>query len=607
MPWFMSNPVPPCRPFIPHSIEDRAFWQRAQADSATAGFVRAIRARADAAPARPPIPLASDYLAARRTNDRHRIDNYWQVERVTLSALVLRRCLLGIDAADPDDRLLDWLFAFATHPTWAVSAHLPGNDLPIAGAPRLDLAATEMAGVLAETVEVLRPWIDSASQTLATSIIHEIDQRVLEPFVHNRNPSWAIEDELDHRNNWTGVCAGSILAACESLARQGQPRPEARAKALRLLDRFLREAFTPSGECDEGIMYWSYGVSYTCYGLCRLAPDELAGSIDLDRLRQVAAYPGRTHLFETTFYSANDSTTRTGAALSYVPWLAEVTGDAFLRHWLASAPSESFRDVMSGLRVIDSLLDPRSDRPADPPPQRPTQYLEDQQVAIARLPSPAGEMLIALGGGNNGERHNHNDVGHFLVTIDQQAIIPDLGGPQYTTDFFGPRRYTYLAASSRGHCCPVINGHEQRPGIEAAATVLERELGAAGVSFALDATAAYPPEAGLQRWTRRLRTADHQATLTDTFQLAPSANVTHVVWFTSQPQATETDGGLTLRAASLNCRLEPAPARYDVIAVDPVEHRLREFGPGQTLYRVEAHYTAPTGSLEYRTILRPER
>lgn len=601
----MMHTTPTYQPFVPHSIEDRDFWQRVQSDPATANVVRVINELADSAPARPPVPLASDYLAARRSNDRDRVDRYWRTDRITFSALVLRRCLLGIDPADPDDRLLDWLFSFTTHPTWVVSAHLPNNDLPASGSPQLDLAATEMAGVLAETVEIMRPWMDAHSQTLAESILTEIDRRVLEPFVHNSEGQfWATEDRSAHRNNWAGVCAGSILAACVSLERQGRPRPDARAKALRMLEIFYRDGFTPTGECDEGVMYWAYGVSYSIFGLHRLSPEDLARHLDLERLRQVASYPGRAHLFDDTFYCGNDSVSRARAGVAYVPWLAEVTGDPFLPWWLNTYPSEQWRDVMSGLRVIDSLLKGHASKKTTTAAPSPVQYLDDQQVLITRTATPSGELLVALGGGSNAERHNHNDVGHFIAHVNHQLIIPDLGAPEYTADFFGPKRYTYLAASSLGHCCPVINGQVQRNGPDTVAKVLSKSLTPGKASLELDLTAGYPSDAGLKQWTRGMRTDGEKVVISDTLRLRPQSAVTHLVWFTIEPQVTQSDNALTVRAGPLVCTLSPAPANYRIIPVDPAEHLLREFKAGETLYRLEADYDAPDGTpLSYSTTL----
>lgn len=598
----MTRSTDPTAPFVPHPLTDREYWNAVREHPAVRPMLDKVFATAEALPATPHLPQASDYLAAKRFNQRHRTDHFWQNVRPQLGALVLRRCVLGLDENDPDDRLLDWLWGTVTQPSWVVAAHLPGNDLPAAGKAQHDLAACEMAAILSETLEVLHPWIDSVSTTFSQTIIHEIDRRVLTPFLDlSGHHWWAYEEKSSHRNNWTGVCAGSILVACEALARVGQPRPEARERALRLLRIFFDEAFTEHGECDEGAGYWNYGVGVACLGLMRLSPDEVRQKIDMDRLRQIAAYPGQTHLFDNYFYAGNDAPMHARASIYFVPWLAAMTGDPFLAYWLRGISKPSERSTPMALRTIHVLFNGHHTPDA---PERythpPVREVPDQQVIIVQPPAGPQRMTTALAGGHNHERHNHNDLGHFIVAIDERIIIPDIGAPKYPTDFFGPRRYTYLPASSRGHCCPIINGHEQRAGIEAAGVVLERVLSEQSPRYRLDLTAAYPPEVGLRRWIRSLQADSTAVVIEDDFdcQANSPAPVTHVIWSVVEPVV---DGGL-LTMDPLTIRLDPAPHAIRVVPVSGESLNLRQFSK-QMLYRIEADYAGE--SIRYRTILKP--
>lgn len=66
-------------------------------------------------------------------------------------------------------------------------------------------------------------------------------------------------------------------------------------------------------------------------------------------------------------------------------------------------------------------------------------YLPDAEWAIA---TGKQQTAFAIKGGNNGEPHNHNDVGSFLYSIGKEEIISDLGAGEYTKDYFGPERYS---------------------------------------------------------------------------------------------------------------------------------------------------------------------
>lgn len=571
----------------PRVISDRAFWNRTASDPRFAQMRELLLARAEKAGAAPPLPAASDFLAARRTNDRARLDRYWQTDRATFSALAFRRCLLGIDPADPDDRLLDWLWSMMTCPSWTVSAHLPNNDLPAIGQPTLDLASCEMAALLAEVRQVLKPWIDGQSKTLADSMVRLIDDQILSPYAAGIKVWWADPDS-PHLNNWTGVCAGSILAACESLAAQGFPRPQARARALADLRLFLARGFTQSGECDEGVSYWAYGVGFACLGWSRLSRAELEANVDRERFRCVAEYPRRAHLFNDSFFTGNDGGLRANASASFVPWLAEAAQSDWLAAWVRTYPALDFRHFGQIVTALDMAGRTEASSAAGTRPGADTapdaQWLPDQQAAILRVPGPRGRLLVTLTGGNNAERHNHNDLGHFMAAVDEQWIIPDLGAPHYTSDFFGPRRYTYLSASSRGHCCPLIAGQEQRAGHEAAGRVIRWEPRTPGPCLELDLTSAYPAEAGLKQWIRSLTREGDQAVVSDAFETHEGGvPVTQVVWSLVKPVVEAPD---RVRLGRLVIQLSLAPQATRIVEVNPADHSLRDFK--EPLYRLEA-------------------
>ncbi len=589
----MSNTSAPLSYFQyqPRSINDRAYWNAIARNPRQQGLMDQLAKAVQAVPEQPVYPLATEFLAARRSNDRGKSDWYWQTSRAVLAQRVLLRCLDGKTDAGVDDALLDWLWSFLTAPTWVVSAHLPNNDLPLTSAPQLDLAACEMAANLAETLEALKPWIDNQSGTLAESIIHEIDRRVLTPFLAN-DAAWWADEKAPHVNNWSGVCAGSILAACESFAALGRPRPEARAKALHVLNFFLERAFTPAGECDEGLGYWNYGVGYACVGLSRLTEGELRKHIDVDRFRQVADYPRTVHLFDKWFFSGNDAALSATAPLFATRWLAGATKQEWLIEWslAATADMRDTRNPCLANRAADAI-ERLEDRPARLPLPPASRLVTDQQVAIFQ----SGPLVAALSGGHNGEAHNHNDVGHFCVWHDRKLIVPDLGAPVYTADFFGPKRYTYLSASSRGHCCPVINGHEQNVGREARAEILELNLDEQ--RFAIDIHDAYPPAADLVRWTRSLHRDGAGYDLIDEYVTGNDGKIEHVIWSTIEPKANA--DRLALGPVTLS--LSPA-GDVRVETVDPKAHKLRDFT--DMLYRIAVSYrTKPNTPLKVVTTL----
>lgn len=611
----MTTERSPQRTFVrvvPRSIEDRDYWDGVRKDPRHAPFLANVQKAVEKAPDAPVMPTASDFLAARRDNNRGVLDRHWKKTRHTLSSLAIHRCLGGIER---DDRLLNHLWALLTEATWTVSAHLPNNDLPASEQPTLDLASCSLAGFFAELREVLKPWMDDISGTLADSIVTEIDRRILTPFKDGIEVWW--EDRDGGTNNWLGVCAGTILTACESLAAQGHPRPEARERALAGLSKFLQDSFTEHGECDEGIGYWAYGMRKACLGWSRLTREEFETHVDSKRLEQVADYPKKVHLFANHFYSGNDGALQNNALVEFVPWLSVVTGSTFLADWAREYPIHEATDFGPMLRILAS--------PADLPPSAvgtpatasssdtiQTRLVEDQQVAIFGAETSKGKLQTMLAGGHNNERHNHNDLGHFVIALGDEIVVPDMGAPVYRTDFFGPKRYTYVSASSRGHNCPLIEDHEQRRGDEAAGKTLEWSPEADTPRFVLDLTSAYPEEADLIEWHRGLecRPADQassrplQMVITDAFKTKqPNQRITLALWSYAKPENHDeihvAGGGVRFLLDSLFCEFSPSPV---VIGNDKFEAEELLLRNPMTLYRLHAVYrTDDKGQLKVET------
>ncbi len=98
--------------------------------------------------------------------------------------------------------------------------------------------------------------------------------------------------------------------------------------------------------------------------------------------------------------------------------------------------------------------------------------LPDAMWSICKSENKAA---LAAKGGNNGEPHNHNDIGSFQYIFSGNNIVLDIGAGEYTGDYFGKNRYQTLCCRSLGHSVPIINGSEQLPGANHCATLFEAD------------------------------------------------------------------------------------------------------------------------------------
>lgn len=114
--------------------------------------------------------------------------------------------------------------------------------------------------------------------------------------------------------------------------------------------------------------------------------------------------------------------------------------------------------------------------------ERGCDVLADAQWSICKGASGGG---MAAKGGNNGEPHNHNDVGSFFYLVGDEMLLTDLGAGEYTKEYFHEGRYRILCNNSFGHSVPVIDGEGQKEGGEYSCSRFEADgRGETIISFA---------------------------------------------------------------------------------------------------------------------------
>jgi hypothetical protein len=128
--------------------------------------------------------------------------------------------------------------------------------------------------------------------------------------------------------------------------------------------------------------------------------------------------------------------------------------------------------------------------PAAPAPQVKGQHywFPDAQVYTGRAAPTFG---AAIKGGHNGEHHNHNDVGSFVVARGDRAVLVDPGLEVYTKRTFSAQRYDSKVLNSYGHSVPLVAGTMQEAGREFAAKVVSTSFSETEDVVVLDLTGAY--------------------------------------------------------------------------------------------------------------------
>ena len=514
-----------------------------------------------------PMLTAGMFAAFVRTGSRRDCENPYFDRRRKLCSAVLHACLTGEDTLLPD--VEDGLVLLCEESVWAISAHAglsKEHPFPDGQGRIIDLFAAQTGMILSFACQLLEGMLHP---DLHARVRHEVERRVLRPFMENNGEWWMGYTRKD-LNNWTPWILSNILMTANVWHWGGKELVE---RSCMMLDRWL-DCVPEDGGCDEGAGYWN--MAGGAFLDCLMALERLCGANlwHNEKVRRMMAYPELVYLGQGWFANFADCDARPYISGERLQYAGVKTGNAALVRMGAEmwgSPLKELNDTPHLSRVLMRIFaTPARVESADVPPK--DVYLPDLQV---RLVEKEG-IIAAMKGGHNAESHNHNDVGSFLIMAGGGMQVVDAGNMVYTAKTFSDRRYELWNCRAAYHNVPIINGCEQQPGQQYAA----RDVVCLPDGMALDMAAAYPMEAGVTRCFRRMQLAEGKFLLRDEI-VCKEAPVTWVFMLRHEPVIAE--GGCTLEsgfrirwAAGLSAQAEPA---------DITDGRMAKSYPG-TLWRL---------------------
>jgi len=168
-----------------------------------------------------------------------------------------------------------------------------------------------------------------------------------------------------------------------------------------------------------------------------------------------------------------------------------------------------------------------------------------QVLSLRSIQGSSKGLFLGAKGGNNDENHNHNDVGNFVLYLDGEPAIIDVGVATYTNRTFGKDRYKLWYMQSQWHNLPSINGVMQHEGGQYKAKNVSFKSTPNGGEFQLDIASAYPTEAHVKNWMRKL-TFDgktNEMTLKETYELSEFVKPTDMHFITTLEKVEKTELG----------------------------------------------------------------
>jgi hypothetical protein len=498
-----------------------------------------------------PLLKATAFLEYVRSGDRYGFQTLSFGRRQQLASLVLAECIEGKGRFRDD--IINGIWAICEETYWGVPAHVGvqrnGPGLPDVSEPTVDLFAAETGSLLSWTYYLLKDSLDVVSPLVSERIKYEVDRRIVTPNLIRDDFWWmGLSRSV---NNWTPWICSNWLTSVLVLEQDPDRRARSVYKIMECLDRFL-EGYADDGGCDEGPGYWGRagGSLFDCLELLQAATHGDVDCFSNPRIKEIGRYIMRAHISGSWYVNFADAAARLQPDAPTIFRYGKAIDDsammgfgAFLaqnHHMGKSVVPAQFGILgraLPGLFILQDLL---KTKPIEPL-LRDT-WFSGIQVMTARTQAGSVKgIFLAAQAGNNNENHNHNDVGNFVVYVDGEPAIIDVGVETYTARTFSNNRYSIWTMQSAYHNVPRINGIMQKDGKEFAAGDVRYTADDAVASMSMNIAKAYPPNAGVLSW-RRTISLDRQkieVLVRDQFELDAVRDTTSFTLMTSRkPQMT---------------------------------------------------------------------
>ncbi len=500
-----------------------------------------------------PMLTATQFMAYRRTGERPVFEKPYFDRRKLLMGATFAECVC--DDNTYLDAIIDGLWLICEESTWVVSAHNDGqheqkhsstqHSLPDVKNPYVDLFAAQTAATLAFVLYFMEDKLDAVTPRIAQRVRDEINLRVLTPFEQHDDFWWMGMIRKD-MNNWNPWILSNMIDTILILEQNPRRRCDLLARSMRMLDSYLA-VMPEDGGCDEGAGYFNVaGASLLdCLEAIYDATDGKVSFYHEEHIRNIGTYPLKAHIAGPYYLNFADCDCK--------PTLNDMP---IVRYGLRTDNPElaalgvSIHELNDGIiRVQDTpqmkrrlygIFDQIPDLKGTQPPV--FMQMPNLQVFAWRK----GGVYAAIKGGCNAESHNHNDVGTFIIYIDGQPQVVDMGNMLYTAKTFGPERYTLQNTRSGNHNLPLIGDVEQPEGMQYRAEVIRADETGAKLELA----GAYPEKAGAKSILRTFTPNEDGAVLHDVISLSTAREVTWVFLLREKPACGEGEvcfGPLTLR------------------------------------------------------------
>lgn len=448
-------------------------------------------------------PYGDSYGEFKRNRNRCNFEDLYVNRRVALADMAFYEIFAGGGGYISEiERLIALICA---EDTWCVPAHT-GNKSPETTGHVIELYAAETCALLAFTCHFLRSKLTADTVETVENCIRE---RMFLPYTETDGYQW-MGAKGQRVNNWNPWINSNVLFCAALICREESEYRSLALRACALTENYINSL---SDDCmpDEGVRYWH--LSGAClFDFAELIYDLTGGKVDITRSHPVrSACDYVTGMYDGYGHPANfaDATIEFYPDCLLLVRAGERTDNPLLRDMGRSLYRldnlrhlhDNFYRQLKNVYTASAIKPISRDEIAFPS----AMLLKSINVCTLR----ENGFFVSFKGNHNGESHNHNDVGSFVIYYGDTPLFIDPGVDLYSGFTFSEWRSKLWYVRSEYHNLPTINGKTQLFGGKFAATPMTVN----GMRAECDISGAYGDD--VSPWKRAVEIKDGAVTVTD--------------------------------------------------------------------------------------------
>ena len=521
------------------------------------------------------LSLYRDYA---RTGNRARFEKPYFEKRRNLTELVLAEAIE--DKGRFADMIEEGIWSLLSEPAWTIPPHntyvrdQETLDTPLLERPILDLFQCETGEILAMTISMLSQKLNPV---LKMDVEHVLRENIIKPYIEDH--FWWMGADGD-MNNWSPWCTQNVLITAFSLPLTEKENRKVLFTAIDTLESYIN-SYPDDGGCDEGASYYHAAALalWGCLYIISKATANPLSSVFADKkIKAMAEYIEKVHIADDIYLNFADCSPKSGHLTGREYLFGKAVGSNALMHHAAQDTIKDWREDDNNYNLFYAYITLSNYGEIAREAEKTGDFAKPAFTAFSStgLAIYRGSGIVfAIKGGNNGESHNHNDLGSITLYIDNFPCLIDIGVETYTKTTFSPERYTLSPMRSTYHNTLNFPPLEEAAGSGYKAEILSLD----DASISLDLVKAFPESKELRKY-RRSAAFDREKGVISINEDFDSDNPAVLSLLTlSKPEANDNTLSWPLFTISF-----PEPVTHKTETMEITDARLRKAWP-ERIYR----------------------